>query len=420
MVPERSTTLSRRTLLGTSVGVVAGGFLSGTLPSGVGARSQSSAGSSTAGPDWPLERYDPAGTGYNPDATGPTEAVREKWRTALDDFRGGDASPVLVDGTLYVAGGRVAALDADDGSVSFSHDGQYRGSPAFATAEAYTSETLVVAGERGYTGVNAAGGATFLGRQFGFERWRHTGDERGFGFFNAPFASTPVVADNTVYVANATADRLAAVDPSSGRERWGVTVGRDDRGGRPGRPAVLDGTVYVSYWPHNVAAHDAETGEQRWHSEVKEQTVLPPTATPEAVLAPDRTGVTALDPETGEELWRYDHGGNATEGAAAVAEGTVYLTAGHSFPTLHAVDLATGEEVWQTPDVAEKAIPVVADGVVYVSAPLTDELVAVDAETGEVRWRFETEYGVGVPAIGDGTLYLTGGYRDVYALEEER
>lgn len=416
MVLELPQTPSRRAVLGTGASVVAGGILSGALATNADAQSSALA----SAPDWPLERYDPAGTGYNPDVDGPGTSVREAWRTDLDDFRGGDASPILVDGTLYVVGGGVAALDAADGSVTYHYDGQHRRTPALAPAEAYTSDTLVVAGERGYTGLHVDGGVELFGRRVGLERWRHRAAGDRFSFFSAPSAPAPVVSDGTVYVANPTTDRLAAIDPSNGREQWGHEVSDEGVGGQPGRPAVLDGTVYVTHWPHNVTAYDAATGAHLWDADVTEQFVLPPTATSESVLVPDRTGVTALDPDEGSELWRYEHDGNATAGAAAVAEGTVYLTAGYSNPTLHAVDLATGEAVWETPNVAQESVPVVADGVVYVSARVTDELVAVDAATGEVHWRFDTEYGVGIPAVSDGKLFLTGGYGHVYALEAGR
>ena len=411
MVPDLSETLSRRSVLGAGASLVAGGVAGRTLST------RADAQSSATFTVWPLERYDPAGTGYNPKTTGPGTTVREKWRVELDDFRGGRASPVLVDDTLYVVGGGVAALNPARGEVRFHHEGAYRSSPAVAPAEAYTSNSLVLAGSRGYVGLNARGGRELFGRRVGFERWWQGGDEPEFSTFGPPTASPPVAVDGVVYVADSSADRLAAIDPSNGRERWSTEVGREDRGGQPGRPAVLDGTVYVSYWPNSAAAYDVATGERLWRSEVGEQFVLPPTATPEGILVPDRTGVTALDPEDGSELWRYDHGGNVTDGTVAVAEGTVFVTSNTEERFVHAVDLETGEEQWKTSDVASETVPVVADGVVYLSSRGYDELVAVDVDSGDVHWRFETEYGVGTPAVSDGVLFVTGGYQRIYALE---
>jgi outer membrane protein assembly factor BamB len=415
MVPPLSDTPSRRSVLGAGVSLVAVAVAGKTLSTSADALS-----SPATFTDWPLERYDPAGTGYNPDTTGPGSTVSEKWRVELDDFRGGRASPVLVDNTLYVVGGGVAALDPARGEVRFHREGAYRSSPALTPAEAYTSKSLVLAGSRGYVGLNARGGRELFGRRVGFERWWQGGETPKFSTFGPPTASPPVAVDGVIYVADASADRLAAIDPSSGREHWSAVVGREDYGGQPGRPAVLDGTLYVSYWPHNAAAYDTETGDRLWHSEVREQLVLPPTATSEGILVPDRSGVTSLDPEDGSERWRYDHGGNVTDGAVAAAEGTVFVTSNTEERFVHAVDLETGEERWKTSDVASETIPVVADGVVYLSSRGYDELVAVDADSGDVHWRFETEYGVGTPVVSDGVLFAAGGYQRIYALEAGR
>lgn len=421
MVPDSSSSTSRRAVLGAGLSVAAGGLSSTLLAASGDAQSTSSSESASTFTDWPLERYDPAGTGYNPDVAGPSESVRVKWRAELDDFRGGRASPILVDDTVYVVGTGVAALDAGDGSVEYHHEGPYQSGPALASAEAYTSDTLVVAGSQGYIGLNARGGADLFGRQLGFERWYQGGDPPEFYTFGAPpTASPPVVVDGVVYVADAATDRLAALDPSSGRELWATEVGRENASGQPGRPAVHDGTVYVGWWPHGAEAYDAETGERRWQQEVDGDVVCSPTATDERILFPDTTGVTALDPEEGTEQWRFDHGGNVTNaGAVAVADGTMFVVSDTEAQLLHAVDVTTGEAKWQTEGVAREATPVVADGVVYLASGGHD-LVAVDAETGALNWRFETEWGVGTPAVSDGILFVSGAYRDVYALEAGR
>lgn len=401
-------------------GTVAAGGLAGSVLATTGDAQSVQPGESTFS-DWPLERYDPAGTGYNPDVSGPGESVQVKWRTELNDFRGGRASPILVDDTLYAVGAGVAALDARDGTVQYAVEGSYLSGPGVVPAEAYRSKTLVVAGSQGYVGLNSRGGATLLGRRFGFERWHQGGEPPSrFTIGALPTASPPVVADGVVYVADAVTDRLAALDPSSGRERWHTEVGHENASGQPGRPAVHDGTVYVGWWPQGAGAYDAQTGVQLWQQEVDGDIVFSPTAMDDRVLFPDPEGVTALDPADGSELWRFDHAGNVTDdGAVAVADGTLFVVSDTEDRSLHAVDVTTGEERWRVPDVAREATPVVADGVVYLAADGFD-VVAVDAGDGTVHWRFETENGAGTPAVSDGVLFVSGGYESVYALEAGR
>jgi len=186
---------------------------------------------------------------------------------------------------------------------------------------------------------------------------------------------------------------------------------------------VRDGRLFAVNWPYQVTAYDAATGERDWQTELDEQMVLPPTATSDGVVVPDRVGVTALDTSDGSVRWRFDHDGNATEGAAAVAEdvppeseGTVFVQSAGGDGSLHAVDLASGEERWSAP-VSGEGTPVVVDGVVY--APGHNEIVALDATGGEVRWRHETELPVSTPAVGDGALYAVTHGR-IIALEADR
>ncbi|NHN58409.1 MULTISPECIES: PQQ-binding-like beta-propeller repeat protein [Halorussus] len=365
-----------------------------------------------AGLDWPMARYDAAGTGYNPRASGPTDGVREKWVREPDEFSGGTGSPVLVDGTLFATGGSLLALDADSGETRFAHEGSYRSSPARAAAEAYATDTLAVTAPAGAYGLNAGGGLRLLGRAFGVERWHGPGEEPGFSVFGPPTAVPPVAVDGTVYAAIPGTEHVVALDASSGRERWRVSPGDELH-----RPAVRDGRLYAVNWPSQTSAYDAATGERLWRTDLADQMVLPPTATADGVVVPQRTGISALAAEDGSVRWRFDHDGNATEGAAAVAEGTVYVQSNHEDGALHALNLATGEERWSA-TVSGEGTPVVADGVVY--ARDYNDLVAVDASDGTVRWRYDSRMPISTPAIGDGVLYAVSHGRIVALAEGER
>ncbi|UPW00156.1 PQQ-like beta-propeller repeat protein [Halorussus gelatinilyticus] len=411
--PSRPSTLSRRSALaGLGSGLVGLGALRASDSSAASesnAAARSNAGSDPT-LDWPMARYDAAGTGYDPDATGPKDGAKVKWRREPDRFSGGTSSPILLGGTLYATGRVLLALDAATGETRFAHEGSYRSSPAGSAAEAYDTETLATAAPRGVYGLNAGGGLRLFGRQFGVERWHGPGREPGFSVFGPPTVVPPVAVGGTVYAAVPGTKHVAALDASSGRELWRASPGDELR-----RPAVRDGRVFAVNWPSRATAYDAATGERLWRTDLGEQMVLAPTATREGVVVPDRTGVTLLDADDGSVRWRADHGGNATEGAAAVAEGTVYVQSATG-GRLHALDLETGEQLWSAPDFSE-GTPVVADGVVY--GRNYDELVALDAADGSVRWRYESRVPLSTPAVGDGTIYLVAHDR-LLALEEDR
>ncbi|WP_435179032.1 PQQ-binding-like beta-propeller repeat protein [Halorussus sp. AFM4] len=397
-------------LVGLGSGVVASG--ASRLGAAAGAQPPDADDAGAAGPDWPMARYDAAGTGYNPRASGPKDAVRERWVREPDGFSGGTGSPILLDGTLSATGQVLLALDAATGETRFAHEGSYRSSPARAAAEAYATDTLAVTAPAGVSGLNAGGGLSLLGRQFGVERWHGPGGEPDVSVFGAPTATPPVAVDGTVYAAIPRTEHVVALDASSGRERWRASPGDELH-----RPAVRDGRLYAVNWPHRATAYDAGDGGQLWQTDLVDQMVLPPTATPGGVVVPQRTGISALDAEDGSVRWRFDHDGNATEGAAAVAEGTVYVQSDREDGTLHALDLETGDERWSAP-ISGDATPVVADGVVYARA--YSDLVAVDASDGTVRWRYDSKLPLSTPAVGDGVVYAVSHGRVLALAEGER
>jgi outer membrane protein assembly factor BamB len=385
----------------------------GTVVLGLaGMRGVYSKGSRVEDSDWPMTRYDAAGTGYNPSVSGPTDGVRVKWRRKPDGFYGASASPVLLGDTVYAVGGGLGllALDAETGSTRFVHKGSYRSSPARADATAYTTDTLAVTGTAGVFGLNADGGLRMRGIEFGIERWHTASGDTGI-VSGPPDAVPPVAVDNTVYAVFPGTAHLTALSASSGRERWRQSPGDELR-----RPAIHDGTVFAVNWPSQVSAYDAATGTRRWQKSHDEQMVLAPTATDSSVIVPDRTGVTAHNTSDGSERWRFAHDGNATEGAAAVANGRVFVSSGEQDGAFYALDLATGDPLWST-SVGDEGTPAVADGVVYVPSKASSELIALDAATGTVRWRFKTQFFPSTPVVSNNVVYFVAGNR-ITALED--
>ncbi|WP_255168856.1 PQQ-binding-like beta-propeller repeat protein [Natrononativus amylolyticus] len=371
--------------------------------------------------DWPMTRYDPAGTGYNPDASGPKDGVEVAWLRDTESPMHGLTAPILVGETLYGVGRQdLVAFDRDTGEIRFTREGQYWSSPARADATAYRSDTLAVSSYEGVYGLSAGGGYELLGRSVGTERWHAPGEDTGNWSGSPAREPSPVAADGTVYATVPDTDRVVAIDASSGRVRWERTVGSALSSGVH-RPAVRDGTVYASAYSGDVAAIDAETGERRWsvapelvegdHRRYRE--FHPPTATAEGLVVPHRIGVSLLEPTDGSVRWEYTHGGNATDGSAAVADGTVFVTDGDG--SLHAIDLESGDRAW-TADYGPDTDPVVADGVVYLGYQY-GELAAIDAETGERRFTYEGSIYFSQPIVGDGVLYVLDG-EGLLALEE--
>ncbi len=414
MVPETESVSRRQVLAG-----VAGGAAAGAAVVPVGAAGDaSSAGGDGGADDWRMERRDPGGTAYAPDAAGPKSGVRAKWTRSVG--RGGVGlapSPVVAGGTVYAVGSDgLLAVDAATGEVRFRADETPEAAPAVASATAYRAPTLAVIGIGGrLDGLNAAGGLSAFGRRFGLRRWTVPREDDGgfavqFGFGRSSPA-VPVAYRRTAYVV---AGELLAVDASSGRVRWTAS-------GYGRRPAAAGGAVYVSTDRGKVTAYDAATGERRWTESVGTRRVGPPTATDDLVLVPRVEGVSALRPD-GSEAWTFEFESAHYEGGGvAVGAGGAYLCAEREDGRrrLFALDADTGERRW-TGGVRPEAGPVtpaVADGAVYLPTE-SATAVGVDAETGERLWRFETDGIHGSPvAVSDGTLYVVDDGA-LYALEE--
>ncbi|MCC6791291.1 MAG: PQQ-like beta-propeller repeat protein [Thermomicrobiales bacterium] len=108
-----------------------------------------------------------------------------------------------------------------------------------------------------------------------------------------------------------------------------------------------------------------------------------------------------------------------------VADGIVYV--GSASPgtleggALHAVEAATGIELWRRPTVPGDGIfaaAAVADGLV-VAGSYDGIVIAADAATGDERWRFQAEaaFYAASPVLLDGVAYLADSYGHLYALD---
>lgn len=366
--------------------------------------------------NWPMGRYDPPGTGYNPKVSGPKDDVTVAWTHRAPEWFRGSTQPVRWGKTLYVGGNGLLALDTETGKRRFSFQGPYHSSPAITPASIYQTKTLGITGSAGIHGLNASGGREIplTAVRVGGERW--TGPRSPApGFFGPAESPTPVTANGTIYTPVPGTNSVVALDPNTGTVQWRRTHHKDEAAsGTYNRPAVDDGIVFVTAWPHQATAYRAATGETHWHRELEEQMVLPPVATDEGVVIPTRESVQLRDRSDGSLLWKRTLDGNATDSTPAVANGTIFVA--DERESLHALSLDTGETRWTAP-FDGKTTPVVADGRVYAVDSLW-ALEGFDTTTGEMQFEYHPpEVPLSPPIVGDGILVLANRSR-ILALEE--
>jgi outer membrane protein assembly factor BamB len=192
-------------------------------------------------------------------------------------------------------------------------------------------------------------------------------------------------------------------------------------------PVAVDNTYLISLARGKLTAFDPQTNQQTWQFPAQGAKNIDlkaiygtPVATNGRVYVGAFDGTFyALDLATGETVWQQDTGG-AIVGGAALVDGTVYV--GSSDNKLYAFDAANGNSRW-TPFEAQGGIwstPVVDQGTLYVTS-MDHRLYALDATTGQQKWSqpFQAEGAIpSTPALAGDLLYVGALDNRLYALDK--
>lgn len=372
--------------------------------------------------DWPMVRYDAAGTSAHPAVSGPKSKPRVRWHLDVEQ----SSSLIRVGSTLYAtAVNELAAIDAESGTERFRIPGTATPYPPVRVdASSYETATIAVRTRDDCVGYNTSGG--LLGTRFGSRRWRSPdsiasdrgltdpAEQAGYPKIRVRWLwGTPVANDGTLYTPTGRGG-LVAIDANDGRALWHWKRGAL---GPVSRPVVDGGTVFLAS-TRTLVALRATDGEHLWNRPF-DQRLRPPTVTDSKVIVPHGEGIRAVAPD-GSIAWErsLDVSRRPSTRAAATDDVVVFGFDG----TLYAVDAATGRTLWTA---AEFSVPpIIADGVVYTSD--SHRLVALDLDTGEQQFTWDTyplrdrysALGRVRPAlVGDGRVYATAG-NHLFALEE--
>lgn len=224
----------------------------------------------------------------------------ELWRADAGGGREGPGSPTVVDDTVYVPGSGLTALDAESGEQRWS-------------AGVDHSIQGVAVADRPYAGVGSNGEGGVVAFTMAGELWWQATDV-------GPVYSPPAVADGTVYAATKSGT-VAALDAADGSVRWRASM--PDAVYQP--PAIADELVVVGAGNgERAVAFDAATGDRRWTFETGVSKAAPVVLGDRVLVAGANTGIWALDPATGEELWYSGDLGNVGSQPVAVDGALLY------------------------------------------------------------------------------------------------
>jgi outer membrane protein assembly factor BamB/tetratricopeptide (TPR) repeat protein len=302
-------------------------------------------------------------------------------RSNLSAWSDGADGAAGADGQLF-AGWRDGALrriDLKGGAVRWTSQ-----LPAGWQAQ----ERIEVDADRIYCGIHQTEGIgsrdklpIALHRESGDEIWR--GDVEPVRELGSPLC-----VDGVVYTL--TSDRaLLALDAESGRLRWQRDVGFWGTGA----PIHRDGLLYFGARGPTLSALDVSDGRAVWRFDAGvEEAWFPrtPTLDHDILFAPNWNGVLyALDPGTGNELWRFS-GQRYMLSRVAIWEDMVFIT--NRDHKLYVLTRAGGELLWS--HYFERAVyctPAIDDeGILYIAE--SGGLVhAFHARSGDTLWSEKVE-----------------------------
>jgi polyvinyl alcohol dehydrogenase (cytochrome) len=373
--------------------------------------------------DWPMWGHGPARTFSYPCDTrlGPDTVgdLGEAWFFNAEDAV--TATPAVVDGSVYFGdwSGNFYALDLETGEPRWTFEARIH--PRVYAGQIVSSAAVADAG--GERTVYFGSGNTLyaLRASDGELRWQYRLDPSGDDDDPREIESSPVVADGLVIfgsdVHNAddgTPAGVFALDAATGEERW-VTV-----------TAPVDG-------PHATGAGCADVwGSASVDLEARLVFVGTGNCTARDRWGPNSEALLALDLDTGERRWGYQpHEANLDDLDFAGApnlfevEGGEAVGLGNKDGAYYVVDRATGEPLWDTP-VAEPGIPepgsnfstggfigptatddgVIVGGTAVGGAPF---LHALDVDSGEILWQQDAPAATYAAAtVANGVVFIGG------------
>jgi len=347
---------------------------------------------------WPTFMRNDEHWGHHGDARGPHEDVTVDWRAEFDQDAV-NATPVLVDGTLYVGAGGAGdddgsfhALNPVTGETKWSKD---VGAPV----------TSAAAIDRGFAYVGTTNGVFYaLNTDDGSVFWEwDLGSTEDF--------TAPVVAGRGVYVGS-TSSRLYKFDALDGGQEWN----QNTYGAITAPPVYVDGTVYATSADHELYAV-GESGDLQWTKDLGGSANGVAHRGRRLFATSENNTLTQVNVR-GNTSWERSRA-SAFAATPAVTEERVF--AGTRDGTLFAFDVGDGRELWRVtePSGGVTAPPVVADGTVYVGSR-DGSVYAVTADTGDLEWSFATSNNIeaAAPVVAGGRVYVGSQDGTFYALGE--
>ena len=240
--------------------------------------------------------------------------------------------------------------------------------------------------------------------------------------------AAPSVATNGSQVCAifATGDILCA--DVEGKQLWAKNLGvPDNHYGFASSLLIYGNVVIVQYDNQNsprVLALDLATGAERWSKTRPERVtwsspILANINNAAQLILMGNPGITAYNPNNGEQLWRVECLSGEVGASACYANGVVFGAS--EYAKMVAINGADGSLLWESDEyLPEVASPVATADNLYLATSY-GVAASFDAKTGELRKEHElnTEF-YASPIIAEGKIYLfsTDGIMHIFSADD--
>lgn len=390
--------------------------------------------------DWPMFKHDLQHTGSALCAAPDTTHLLWEYDAKAPIA----ASPVVVNGTVFLtARGKMVALQAETGNVIWSQE-----IPVMGSTPAVSGGTIVVGTKTGFAALNSQTGE-LLWEQLIWESYLNS-EHHPYKEF---FVSSPLVVGNKVYVGTGTNLRpdpfvshaeeenlrqllryVICMDIESGEILWKMYV----NGYANSSPAFSDNILYVN--EASFYALDPDSGNVHWRFNHGYSVGMSPVIVNDSIIltVQDDYGESkVLRIRKGDVIWEKEFEKAIASTPAVSQEEVVVITVRGDISVL---DLESGEIIWAKSlggeylentwsIIASPCSPAIADGKIYVGT-VNGMFSCLELETGDVLWQYQTEGAIlASPAVAyemvfvastDGKLYCFGIDPETYFQKAEK
>ncbi|MBX3420889.1 MAG: PQQ-binding-like beta-propeller repeat protein [Pirellulaceae bacterium] len=340
--------------------------------------------------DWPLPRGTAEGTGAT------AEVLADQLELLWEHRQGGlgfDSGPIIAAGKVFAADadGNLLALNLDTGQVVW----KLKLDTGFMSSPAYHEQTIYIGDLDGVIRAHNA--------HTGQELWSYNAEreiDAGGNFFGDSLLMT------------SQSGSLLAIDRRNGRLLWRYDTEDQLQCG----PTLAGHLTFLGGCDQHLHIVDVRTGQSATDKiPIQAPTGSTPSISDQVVLVPNHKGqIWAFATNTFRPLWMFEDSKLANEfrNNVAVADGLVVAASGNR--RLFALDMKTGDVVWQqTLRRRVESSPVIAGDKVAVAGS-DGRIMLLELKTGTEVWSFEVKGSfLGSPAVAHGKLVVASDRGDI-------